>query len=324
VKILVTGAAGFIGSNLSEYLLNKEYEVVGIDNFNDYYNPKIKEYHIRGFKDHENFKLYRKDILDTTLLEELFSLEGIEVVVHLAAWAGVTTSIELPEVYVRNNEEGTVNLAQMAVKHGAKNFIFASTSSIYGDNPTPFVEHMNTDHPLAPYPATKKGSEVMLSTYNRNLGLKVTIFRIFNPIGPRLRPDLAIPKLIRSCLYGDEFPQYWEDPGKTGRDYTYVNHMMDVTDFAINHPFEYEIFNLGNSQPVSLSDLIKTVEHVVGKAANIKVMPARKGEMITTFANVDKAKKMLGYNPYTTLEEMVRFYFDWFNQQEEWYKRGEF
>lgn len=322
MKVLITGAAGFIGSNLSEYLLNKEYKVVGIDNFNDYYNPRIKEYNIKAFKDNGNFSLYREDLLNNNKLQEIFEKEKPDAIVHLAAWAGVTRSIDEPVTYVRNNIEATVNLAELAVKHNVKSFIFASTSSIYGDNETPFTEEMSTDHPLAPYPATKKACEVMLSTYQRNFGLNTTVFRIFNPLGPRQRPDLALSILIRSCIYDDV--TFYKYQSGTGRDYTYIGHMLEAMEYVINNPFKYEIFNLGNGNPVVIEDMINTVAKVTGREPRIIDKEERKGEMQLTFANIDKAKKFINYNPSTTIEESMKIYYEWFLAQEDWYKKGDY
>lgn len=327
MKLLVTGSAGFIGSNATEYFLNKGYEVVGIDSFTNFYNPKIKEYNIKDFKDNPKFKLYRKDILDNDAMLEIFDQEKpIDAIVHLAASAGVTHSIEHPVEYVRNNIEGTVNLLEACVKHGVKNFLFASTSSVYGEDQTPFIETMSSDGPLAPYPASKKADEVMLFSYAKNNDINVSIFRIFNPNGPRMRPDLALPKLIRSCEYGTEFPMYWsdEDASKSGRDYVYIQHIYEAWEAAIKNPQKYEIFNLGNSNPVTLTELIATVEKVTGKKVNIKRMPPRAGEMFMTFANVDKAKKLLGYNPVTPVEKIVSIYYDWFIKQVAWYQKGQY
>jgi UDP-glucuronate 4-epimerase len=324
MKILVTGAAGFIGSNLSEYLLNQGHTVVAIDNFNDYYNPQIKEYNIRDFQNHPDFTLYRLDLLDVENLSKVFKEHTkFDAIIHLAAWAGVTPSIDIPNTYVKNNIEATINLAELCKAGYCNNFLFASTSSVYGDNATPFTEEMSTDFPLAPYPATKKACEVMLYSYSKNFDINVSIFRIFNPNGKRLRPDLALPKLVKSCLYGTEFPLYWsqEMATKTGRDYCYVEHIFEAFMSAVNNPNKYEIFNLGNSNPVTLSELISTVEGVVGKEANIVKMPPRKGEMFVTYANIDKAKKVLGYNPSTSLKQIVEIYYNWFQNQEDWYKK---
>lgn len=327
MKILVTGAAGFIGSNLCEYLLNRDHTVIGIDNFNDYYSPKVKEYNIQLFADNPNFILYRTDLLDISELSKVFESEKPAAIVHLAAWAGVTRSLKEPVTYVRNNIEATVNLAELSIKHNIENFIFASTSSIYGDNGTPFIEDMNTDHPLAPYPATKKACEVLLSTYNRNFGLNVTVLRIFNPVGIKIRPDIFLPNVIRSCLYGSECPIYWteqETKEITARDYTYIGHMLDGILTILETPLGYEILNFGNSEPVYLADFLNTVEEVVGKSINRKYLGNRKGEMLVTYANVDRAKDLINYSPTTTLKESIKIYYDWFVDQEEWYKKGDY
>lgn len=322
MKILVTGAAGFFGSNLCEYLLANKHKVIGIDNFNDYYDPKIKRYNIKDFKDNPNFKLYEIDILNKEALKKVFEENEIEIIIHLAAWAGVTYSIDNPVVYVKNNIEGTVNVADMGVKFKVKSFIFASTSSVYGSNNVPFTEDMKIFDPKAPYPVTKYAGELLLRNYSENFDLPVTVFRIFNPQGKRMRPDLALSKLIRSCEYGTEFPLY-QDLDDTGRDYCYIGHMFEAIDYVMNNPFEYEIFNLGNSNPVSLGDLIKTVEEVTGKKVNIKKMPSRKGEMTTTYANIEKAKAMIGYNPTTSIKDSIKIFYDWYLSQDENYKKGQ-
>ena len=323
MNILVTGVAGFLGSNLCEYLLKKGHQVVGVDNFNDYYSPAIKDYNIREFKDHDNFRLHRIDILDLNDMDDIFEKDGpFDAVIHLAAWAGVTYSIDHPALFVRNNVEGTALVADLSVKHKIPCFIFASTSSVYGSNDTPFKEDMRIKDPKSPYPVTKRACELLLKTYSVNHGLPVTILRIFNPQGKRMRPDLALSKLIRSCEYGTEFPIY-QDLENTGRDYCYVEHMFDAMSTIMENPYEFEVFNLGNSSPVSLGELMKTVEKVTGKKINGKKMPERKGEMILTFANIDKAKEMLGYNPNTSIEESIRIFYDWYMKQDEAYKKGE-
>lgn len=321
--ILVTGCAGFIGSNLCEYLLNKNYKVVGLDNFNDYYSPKIKRFNIKDFIENPNFYLIEEDLTSYSKIEEVFRNVKFDAIVHLAAYAGVTYSFEKPLVYVKNNVEVTTNLLDLCVKYGVNNFIFSSTSSIYGDAPSPFREDMFTDNPLAPYPATKKACEVMCSVYSKNYGLNTTIFRFFNPLDIRIRPDLALTKLIKSALYGEEFPQY-QDLNSTGRDYCYLQNMLEVIEFVINNPLKYEVFNLGNSSPVTLGKLVETVEKVVGKKVNLVRMPERKGEMTLTFADVSKAEKMLGYKSKTSLEFIVEKYYNWFLNQEEWYQKGNY
>jgi len=321
MNILITGVAGFFGSNLAEYFLNKNYNVIGVDNFNDYYSPKVKEYNIKEFKDNENFKLYRIDILNIQDMQKVFAENKIDVIVHLAAWAGVTYSIDHPDTYIQNNVLGTTILADLAVKNNIKSFVFASTSSVYGTNNVPFTEDMPITDPKSPYPVTKYTGELMLKTYSDNFGLPVTIFRIFNPQGKRMRPDLALSKLIRSCEYGDEFMVY-QDLDSSKRDYCYIGHMMDAIDYVLNNPFKYETFNLGNSNPVSLRDLINAVQEVTQKKVNYKIMPKRKGEMQITFANIDKAKNMIRYNPTTSITDSIKIFYDWYLKQDENYKKG--
>ncbi|MBP7859711.1 GDP-mannose 4,6-dehydratase [Patescibacteria group bacterium] len=324
MKVLVTGVAGFIGSNTAKYFLEKNYEVVGIDNFNDFYPKKIKEFNISEFKDNTNFKLITGDILDRSLIKNLFESEKFDFVIHLAAWANVTNSVINPDVYIHANVEGTNNLAEFGVKNNLKGFIFASTSSVYGNNNvTPFVENMNTDYPEAPYPATKKACEVLLYSYNVNFKLKVIPCRIFNPVGERMRPDLALPKLIRSAIYGTPFPIFM-DPAVSMRDYADVYEIIKTFESALlTENISYEIVNLGNSSPRSLVDLKEIVEKITGK--NIEIIKDYKpGQMKETYANVEKAKKLLNYNPSLNLEQMVEKYYNWFIKQPDWYKKGEY
>lgn len=320
MKVLVTGCAGFIGSDLSEYLLNKNYEVVGIDNFNGYYDPKVKEFNISEFKDHPKFKLYRTDITDRTALLKVFEENIIEAVVHLAAWAGVTQSNADPSTWVYNNVDGTSNLAEFAVKKGVKSFVFASTSSVYGNNKVPYKEEMNTDFPLGIYPATKKAGEALLYAYSSCMGLNTTILRFFNPIGPRLRPDMAVPKLIRAAEYGYTFTLY--QGTESSRDYTYIGHMMDAVEVVIKTPLKYEVLNLGSARPITLSDLLESAQRVTGKKIKT-VRKDRLGQMQITCADTSKAKKLIGYDPVVTLDEMMVKYYEWFLKQPEWYKKGE-
>lgn len=321
--ILVTGCAGYIGSNLVGFLLKKGYRVIGIDNLNNYYSPKIKMFNIEEFLSNQNFFFIKEDLLNFEKIKENLKEEKIDSLVHLAAYAGVTYSFEEPLIYVRNNVEVTTNLLDYCVKNNIKNFIFASTSSIYGNSPAPFTEDMITDKPLSPYPATKKACEVMSYVYSNTYDINVSILRFFNPLDIKIRPDLALTKLIRSAIYGDEFPQY-QDLHSTGRDYCYLENMLEAIDFIINNPFKYEVFNLGNSSPVTLGKLVEAVEKVTGKKVNLVRMPERKGEMTLTYADVSKAEKMLNYKSKTPIEFIVQKYYEWFLNQEDWYKKGNY
>ncbi|MFH1295047.1 MAG: NAD-dependent epimerase/dehydratase family protein [bacterium] len=319
MKILVTGCAGFIGSDLTEYFLDRGYEVIGIDNFNHYYDPKIKEFNISEFKNRPKFKLYRVDITDRPALWKLFEENELDGVVHFAAYAGVTQSNLDPNTWVFNNVDGTNNLAEFAAKKGVKSFVFSSTSSVYGANPVPYKEEMSTDGPLGIYPATKKAGEALLHAYATCFGLPVTILRFFNPIGPRLRPDMAVPKLVRAAEYGYTFTLY--QGTDSARDYTYIDNMAQAVETCLVKPFRYEVLNIGNSRPVTLKDLFDSVEKVTGKKIN-SVRKDRPGQMQITCADITKAQKLIGYSPQTTLNEMVAKYYDWFLRQPEWYKKG--
>jgi len=320
MKILVTGCAGFIGSDLTEYFLNKGYEVVGIDNFNNFYDPKIKEFNISEFKEHSKFKLCRTNITDRVALWKVFEENEIEGIAHFAAYAGVTQSNADPNTWVYNNIDGTSNLAEFAVKKGVKSFVFSSTSSVYGANTVPYKEEMSTDGPLGIYPASKKAGEVLLYAYSSCFNLNVTILRFFNPIGPRLRPDMAIPKLIRAAEYGYTFTLY--QGTESSRDYTYIQHMMEAVEAGLTKPFKYEVLNIGSSNPVTLKDLLESAERVTGKKIKT-VREDRPGQMQVTCADTGKAKRLIGYSPTITLDQMMEKYYDWFLKQPEWYKKGE-
>ncbi|HXK52696.1 NAD-dependent epimerase/dehydratase family protein [Candidatus Nomurabacteria bacterium] len=324
MKILVTGAAGFIGSNLCEFLLSKGHQVIGLDNFNDYYSPKVKRFNIESFEKNANFQLAEIDILNVEGLESMFTTHRPEAIVHLAGWAGVTYSVSNPKIYLEVNIVGTNNLAQMATKHGVNSFVFASTSSIYGNtNPVPFNESMDSSKPASPYPASKKAAEVLLWTYKTNFDLNVTIFRFFNPLGPKLRPDMALPKLVKAAEYGLEFPLYMLNIQTAARDYTHIVPMLETMEYVCENPLSYEILNLGNSQPIELANLIQMVERVTGKSIKIVKKPLP-GQMEVTYANVEAAKKIANYNPRFSAEQAVEEYYQWFLKQPEWYKKGEY
>lgn len=320
MKILITGCAGFIGSDLTEYFLDKGHQVVGIDNFNNYYDPKIKEFNISEFKDNASFKLYRLDITDRDALWNMFEENQIDGIAHFAAYAGVTQSNADPNTWVYNNIDGTSNLAEFAVKHKVSSFVFSSTSSVYGSNPVPYKEEMTTDEPLGIYPASKKADEVLLYAYSSCFGLNVSILRFFNPIGPRLRPDMAVPKLVRAAEYGYTFTLY--QGTESSRDYTYIENMAQAVEACLTSHFKYDVFNIGNASPVTLKGLLESVQRVTGKTIKI-IREDRPGQMQTTCADTTKAQKMIGYNPTTTLDQMIDKYYEWFLKQPEWYKKGE-
>lgn len=320
MKILVTGCAGFIGSDLTEYFLNRGHEVIGLDNFNNYYDPKIKEFNILEFKDSPKFMLFRTDITDRKELWKVFDENKIDGIAHFAAYAGVTQSNADPNTWVFNNIDGTSNLAEFAIKKKVKSFVLSSTSSVYGSNPTPYREDMSTDGPLGIYPASKKADEVLLYAYSSCFNLNVSILRFFNPIGPRLRPDMAIPKLVRAAEYGYTFTLY--QGTESSRDYTYIENMAQAVETCLTKPFKYEILNIGNARPVTLKELLESVQRVSGKTIKT-IRDDRPGQMQVTCADTTKAQKLIGYNPSVTLDQMVEKYYEWFLKQPEWYKKGE-
>ncbi|MBM3705844.1 MAG: NAD-dependent epimerase/dehydratase family protein, partial [Actinobacteria bacterium] len=256
--ILVTGGAGFIGSHICERLLESGNRIICIDNFNDFYDPAIKESNIRGFACSSSFLLYRQDILNRSMLDEIFSENNISLVIHLAARAGVRPSIENASLYEEVNVRGTLNLLECCAKFGVKKFIFASSSSVYGGNKKiPFSETDNVDNPVSPYAATKKAGELLGYTYSNLYGISVFCYRFFTVYGPRQRPEMAIHKFTRAILTGSPLEIYGD--GNSARDYTYIDDIVTAVTSNLENIKGYEIFNLGNSKPVKLLELVKII-----------------------------------------------------------------
>ena len=258
----ITGGAGFIGSTLSEKLLKKEYKVIVIDNFCDFYNPKIKENNIKDLEKHENFKIYRADIRDRQAIKKIFDENKIDIVMHLAAMAGVRPSIENPILYQEVNCMGTQNILEEMKSHGVKNLVMASSSSVYGNcKEVPFKENMIVDFAISPYAATKKANEVMTHVYHKLFDINVMMLRFFTVYGPKQRPDLAISKFTRLMLNDEEIPMYGD--GTTSRDYTYIDDIVDgiikSCKYCMENSNVYEILNLGNSSPISLKEMINKI-----------------------------------------------------------------
>lgn len=313
MNILVTGNAGFIGSHLTEFLL-KEHTVRGIDNFNNYYDPQLKEANIENVINNPRFKQYRGDIRDTEFLEEVFEKENIDIIVHLAAMAGVRPSIEDPQLYTEVNINGTVNLLEICRKHGIKKFVFASSSSVYGNNKkVPFSESDNVDYPISPYAASKKAGELICHTYHNLFDISIICLRFFTVYGPRQRPDLAIRKFTNKILHKKAIPVYGD--GSTRRDYTFITDIIDGVYKAILNVSDthcYEIFNLGESRTISLHEMITTLEATLGKKAKIDRQPLQPGDVDQTYADISKSKEKLGYNPQMNFEDGIKLFVDWF------------
>ena len=313
IKILVTGGAGFIGSHLIEKLLEEGYEVICLDNFNDYYNPQIKRNNIKPFLREIHFNLVEADIRDKDALKEIFEKYKFQKVIHLAAQAGVRLSLKQPNLYVDVNVNGTLNLLELSREYKIKNFIFGSSSSVYGaTKEIPFSEEGKLK-PISPYGVSKRAGELLCSTYNHLYNLSFTIFRFFTVYGPRQRPDMAIHKFTKLIDEGKEIYLYGD--GETSRDYTYISDIVEGIMSALNKDFNYEIFNLGNSNPTNLSHLISLIEKNLGKSAKIKYLPEQPGDPSITFADISKSKRMLNYNPKTKMEEGVKNFIEWYKNE---------
>lgn len=310
MKILVTGGAGFIGSHLCEKLLEKSYKVICLDNFNDYYDPKIKEKNIADALEHKNFRLVRGDILDNKILDKIFSEDHIKKIVHLAAVAGVRRSILKPTLYVDVDVKGTVNLLEAAKKYNVDQFIFGSSSSVYGINSkVPFSENDLIELQISPYAAAKRSAESYCATYHHLYGTPTTILRFFTVYGPRQRPDMAISKFMHLIAEGKKIPFYGD--GTMRRDFTYVDDIIEGITTAIKNNFKYEVFNLGNSETISLSELVAAIGEVVGKKVKLERLPVPAGDVPVTHADISKAKILLKFKTKTNIKEGLKKQHRW-------------
>lgn len=316
-KVLVTGGAGFIGSNVAEYLLGRGDDVVIIDEMNDYYDTNIKQAnldHLRSmFPDKDRLSIYKGDICDEQLMEEIFAKERPKWVCHMAARAGVRPSIQDPYIYIHSNIKGTTHLMELSHKYGVENFVFASSSSVYGGSRSSyFSESENVDNPVSPYAASKKACELLAYTYHHLYNLNISALRFFTVYGPRGRPDMAPFKFIDRISRGVEIQQFGD--GSSSRDYTYISDIVDGVVRAIDRKHKYEVFNLGKGSGTSLKDFINLVQKHTGQAAIINVMPDQPGDVPYTCADVNKASKLLGYNSKISFEEGIKRTVAWYNQ----------
>jgi len=312
-QILVTGGAGFIGSHLVERLLKDGYDIVCLDNFNDYYNPQIKRNNIEPFLRERNFNLVEDDIRDEDTLEKIFEKYKFQKVIHLAAQAGVRLSLKQPNLYIDVNVNGTLNLLELSEEYKIKNFVFGSSSSVYGaTKEIPFSEEGKLK-PISPYGVSKRTGELLCYTYNHLYNLPFTILRFFTVYGPRQRPDMAIHKFTKLIDEGKEIYLYGD--GKTSRDYTYISDIVEGIMSALNNDFNYEIFNLGNSNPTNLSHMISLIERNLKKSAKIKYLPEQPGDPSITFADISKSKRILNYNPKIKIEEGIKRFVEWYKNE---------
>ena len=317
-RILITGAAGFIGSHLTDQLLDAGAQVIGLDNFCDFYDPPRKRANLQHARQHDTFTLVEADLRERDAVFHTVAQHKPDTIVHLAAMAGVRPSIENPAHYTAVNLDGTVNLLDAAVAHHAQRFIFASSSSVYGNNDkVPFAEDDRVDFPISPYAATKKSGELICHTYHHLYQLPLYCLRFFTVFGPRQRPDLAIHKFLRRI--SDEQPLQIFGDGSTSRDYTYIDDIIAGVRAAMNRCGQadapgYRIYNLGGNEPTRLRDMIATIERVVGKAARIEHQPTQPGDVDRTWADLTRAQHELGYQPQTSLEAGITQQWRWMQQ----------
>lgn len=311
-KVLITGGAGFIGSAVSKKLMNRGDKVVIVDNFNDYYDPRLKEDRIKVFLKSCKFKLYRGDIRDIKFLEKIFKKEKIDKIVHLAAMAGVRYSIENPFVYADVNVMGSLNLLELAVKYKIKNFVFASSSSVYGKNTKfPFSESDSVNSPMAMYAASKRANELMAYVYNHIHGLNITALRFFTVYGPWGRPDMALFKFTKNILAGKQIEVY--NYGKMSRNFTYIDDIVSGVITTLDKCKGYDIMNIGGDKEEKLLRYIEVLEETLGKKAKKKLMPMQKGDVPATIADIRKLRK-LGWKPTTRIEKGIKNFVEWYRE----------
>ena len=314
--VLVTGAAGFIGSHLSERLVHLDYQVIGLDNFDDFYSPAIKWNNISTLSVASNFQLEQVDIRDTASLTRIFKTNSIDIVVHLAARAGVRPSIEKPLLYLDVNIGGTINLLEASRIYGVKKFIFASSSSVYGvNNEIPFKEDSKINTPTSPYASSKAAAELFCRTYTHLYNIPVIVLRLFTVYGPRQRPEMAIHQFVKKIDSGEEISVFGD--GTSKRDYTYVDDIVSgiVQSLHYSKTHKFEIFNLGDSYSVSLEYLISLIEKALGKKAKIRSLPVQAGDVPITAAEISEAKKRIGYQPKVTIEKGIPLFVKWYQEK---------
>jgi UDP-glucuronate 4-epimerase len=317
-NILVTGGAGFIGSHLVDQLLSEEsWRVTVVDDFNDFYAPATKRSNIRAHLSHEAYRLVEADIRDRAALLPVFRETEFDCIVHLAARAGVRPSLAQPHLYAETNITGTLNLLELAREQRVRQFVFGSSSSVYGINArVPFSEDDPIRQPISPYAATKAACELLCHTYTHLYGTRNICLRFFTVYGARQRPDLAIHKFARLINEGQPIPVFGD--GTTRRDYTYISDIIAGVRAAIDYTAsDYEVINLGESRTVTLSELIALLEKELGREALINRQPLQPGDVPQTFANIERARRLLGYNPQTAIEEGIQRFVQWFKESPE-------
>ncbi|MCX5772738.1 MAG: GDP-mannose 4,6-dehydratase [Candidatus Hydrogenedentes bacterium] len=314
-RILITGGAGFIGSHLADRLLARGDSVAALDDFNDYYDPAIKRQNISGALQNPNYRLYEADICDEPRLRSIFLEVQPDVVVHLAARAGVRPSLKDPNLYHRVNVIGSQHVLDACRGLGPRHLVFASSSSVYGGSTdVPFRETDPVMRPISPYAATKRMNELQAHVYSHIYGLQVTMLRFFTVYGPRQRPDMAIHYFTKLISEGRPVPMFGD--GSTRRDYTYIDDILDGLERCVDQPFHYEIFNLGENHTTSLLELIQIIAKHVGKPAIIEQKLLQPGDVEITYADIDHARELLGYSPRFSMDEGIRRFVEWYNRRD--------
>jgi nucleoside-diphosphate-sugar epimerase len=314
---LVTGAAGFIGARTSTMLIEQGHTVVGIDNINDAYDPRMKEYRLKKLQALNGFKFHRHDISEKTSIG-LFKNEKFDGVINLAARAGVRYSVENPWAFLESNVTGTLNMLEVCRQFGCKKFILASTSSIYGENPEyPTPETASSSEPMQPYAASKKGAEALAHSYHHLFDIDVTVVRYFTVYGPAGRPDLAIFRFVKWIMEGE--PIRINGDGNQSRGFTYVDDIARGTIAALK-PLGHEIINLGGHEVISINGLVELIEELTGKKANVQYGPPNLADMFMNQANVTKAREMLGWNPQVNLSNGISNLIEWYKAERSWAK----
>lgn len=316
MRILVTGAAGFIGSSVCDRLLADGHRVLGIDNFNAFYDPVIKARNIAAAEEHPDFECVRGDICDARTVATAFERFAPERIIHLAAWAGVRPSIQNPAIYQRTNIEGTLNLLEQCRTSGVDRFVFASSSSVYGARKTvPFREDDPVDNPISPYAATKKAGELLCYTWHHLHGLHTHCLRFFTVYGPRQRPEMAIHKFARLIDTGQTLTLFGD--GTSSRDYTYIDDIVDGVVASVERVEGYRIYNLGESQTTTLVELVDHIGRALGRTPKVEFAPMQPGDVPRTFADVSRARAELDYAPSVKIAEGIERFAAWFRAQPE-------
>jgi len=314
MNFLVTGGAGFIGSHLVERLLQEGHRVICLDNFDDFYDPALKRRNLTDARKDSRFRLVEGDLRDEGILKRIFGEEKVEIVAHMAARAGVRPSIEQPLLYADVNIRGTLSLLEECKKYKIRRLVFASSSSVYGNNPkVPFAEDDPVDNPISPYAATKKAAELICHTYHHLYGMDIACLRYFTVYGPRQRPEMAIHQFSRLIHRGKKVSLFGD--GSSRRDYTYIDDAIDGTMGALFREHGYEIYNIGESQTTTLSELVQWIEEQMGKRAQVEYLPAQPGDVERTYADIRKARERLGYQPKINMREGISRFVRWYLEE---------